>query len=171
MQTSRFFLFSRANSRSPLQKKRHINHIIPLRAGRNAALVSAFKTCIMKLETDDLSGCGEPITLEGVAFSHPGATAPASLPREAGIATWRGLRQPCVPPKVASLPPMLLGASLPRTILRASLPRVSEPHFLPKAALRLIPLFPTPTTIFPLTKNEEQILALERKTRFFLAGG
>ena len=71
MQTSRIFLLSRANSRSPLQKGRHINHIIPLRAGRNAALVSAITTCIMKLETDDLSGCGEPIPLEGVAFSRP----------------------------------------------------------------------------------------------------
>gem|GEM_PF-4106014 len=73
-------MLSRANSRSPLQKKRHINHIIPLRAGRNAALISALTTCIMELETDDLSGCGEPITLEGISFSRPGATAPASLP-------------------------------------------------------------------------------------------
>ncbi len=48
-----------------------------------------------------------------------------SLPREAGIATWRDLRQPCVPARsiagIASA--MLFGA------------------------LRLVPLFPTPNLV------------------------
>jgi hypothetical protein len=160
MQTSRIFLFSRANSRSPLQKKRHINHIIPLRAGRNAALVSALTTCIMELETDDLSGCGEPITLEGVAFSHPSAKASASLPRTILRASLPA-QQHHFPTKSAS--PPVEGNLASR---HDPLPALRPPTFF--GALRLVPLFPTPTTIFPSTKNNRSSLW---KNEMFSASG
>jgi len=37
-------------------------------------------------------------------------TGYADLPREAGNATWRDLRQPCILPQAALRPPMIFGA-------------------------------------------------------------